>query len=186
QFVIFDEIQHASTTYQKVSSALKNAYWRLGLSATALMGGKENKLKSMAITGPLIFDLKLASLVKTKHLAKPTAIFIEMPLQSEDLQLDYLETWDELYSQGIVHNEVRNYIIAHILISMKNRGCSSLALVERLDHGHNIVDIMEEHRKGWRIEYVSGEHDSDKREEVKADLQAGILDVLVTSRIFNE
>jgi superfamily II DNA or RNA helicase len=186
EFVIFNEVHHASKSYHKVSRVLKNAYWRLGVSATVLMGNKEKKLNSMALTGPLLLDVKLDKLVKSKHLAKPTAIFIEIPMQSEDVQLEYAESWGELYFQGIVYNEVRNYILAHALIAMKNRGCSSLALVERIEHGHNIVNIMEEHRKGWNVQYVSGEHDSKTRDKAILDIQNKALDVLVTSRIFNE
>lgn len=78
QFCIFDEVQHASKDYQKVSRKLTNAYYRLGLSATPQMGDKGSKLQEMALCGPIIYQEKLHKLVKDGILAKPTAIFLDI------------------------------------------------------------------------------------------------------------
>jgi len=185
EFVIFDEVQHSSSTYQKVSKALKNAYWRLGLSATVMMGTKEEKLKSMAMTGPMIYDVKMKKMVDDEQLAKPTAIFIEIPSFDSDPRWDLME-FDELYSEGIVRNEFRNMALAHAIIEMRTRGYGSLVLVEKLNHGENILALMDEHRENWNVQYISGKDSAEIRDQAKTDLQSTKLDVLITSRIFNE
>jgi superfamily II DNA or RNA helicase len=185
EFVIFDETQHASTSFQKISRALKNAYYRLGLSATVMMGEKEEKLKAQALTGPMIVDVEMKQLVDKKQLAKPTAIFIRIPRQSDDPPWNLMD-YTEQYSTGMVHNDFRNMILAYAISEMRTRGYASLVLVERLDHGENIIELLKELQGEWKVEYVSGKDSANKRDEVKTDIQTGALDVLVTSRIFNE
>jgi superfamily II DNA or RNA helicase len=177
-FVIFDEVHHASKTYQVVSRALKNARYRLGLSATALIASKENKLQSMSLTGPLIFEVKMETLVEQKHIAKPTIFFLDY--RCEDV---YGDEYSEVYDEGIVYNDERNMVIAITAMKQLRRGKSSLILVEKREHGEIILDLLKDKAK---VKYIHGDHTSNQRGEVSIDFQAGVLDILITSRIFNE
>jgi superfamily II DNA or RNA helicase len=183
--VIFDEAQHASRMYQEIGRALKAAYYRVGLSATVGLGQKEEKLKSMSLTGPMIYDVKMKRLVDKKQLAKPTAIFLRIPRMDTDPHWDLME-YDEQYDKGIVHNAFRNMVFAHVCMEMRRRGFASLLLIEKLAHGENIMALLDEHARKWKVDYVTGKHDSKVRTKVKSGLQTGDVDILVTSRIFNE
>jgi superfamily II DNA or RNA helicase len=177
EFVIFDEVHRASETYQKVAYHLKSARYRLGLSATALISGKENKLASMAITGPLIYEVRMKELVDVGRIAKPKIYFVEIADQI------WGEDWNMIYENGVVNHEERNMAIALIASRMYRKGMPSLILVEKLDHGKNIMNHI-----GDRIpvEYVSGSASSKKRADAILRLQAGDIGALISTRIFNE
>jgi len=183
EFVVWDEGHHASKTYQEVSRALRNAYYRLSLSATVGMGDKQEKLQAMALSGPLIYDVKMEKLVENKQLAKPTAIFVRIPHMPGDPPWE-LMNFQEQYEQGIMYNEFRNMVLAQAAMEMKEHGYSSLILVEKLIHGKSIIKNLKDYK--YKIAYVSGKDSADTRDDAALDLQSGELDVLITSRIFNE
>jgi superfamily II DNA or RNA helicase len=147
------------------------------------MGQKEEKLRSMALSGPMIYDVKMERLVNNEQLAKPTVIFIRIPKMDNDPDWEWMD-FSEQYDQGIINNEFRNMILAHAIIQMRVRGYSSLALIEKLDQGRNIAALLEGH--SLNIQYISGKDKAETRDEAKTNLQSRELDVLVTSRIFNE
>jgi superfamily II DNA or RNA helicase len=177
-FVVFDECHRASDSYQKISRVMPNAHWRLGLSATPLMGDLESKLQSLSITGPIIYEVKMETLVDEEHIAKPIVRFLEAPFE------EWIEDdWDIIYDRGIVNNEERNMMIAIIALKQLKQGKSSLILIEKLDHGERILELLKDKAT---VRYVHGEHDSDLRAEALTDLQTGEVDILIASRIFNE
>lgn len=185
EFVIWDETQHASDTYQNVSRKLKRAYYRVGFSATVGMGEKEERLKSMALSGPLIYDVKMKRLVDNKQLARPTIIFLRIPRMAGDPRWDLMD-FSEQYEKGIVYNEFRNTILAYAIYEMRKRGYGSLTLIEKLDQGYAITGILKQYMKQWNAKYISGKDSADIRDQAVIDLERGDLDILVTSRIFNE
>lgn len=177
EFIIFDEVHRASNTYQDVSSVMKMARWRIGLSATALIGEKEGKLRSQAITGPLIYEVKMKKLVDKKFIAKPLVYFINN-------KLDYISgDWMYVYENNIVHNEERNLMVCIAAMAMLKKGRSSLILVERKEHGSILCDML---NARCRSVYVDGDASSDERKSVLSDLQSGVIDVLISTKIFNE
>jgi superfamily II DNA or RNA helicase len=185
EVMIVDEVQHASKKYKTVEKQCKRARYRIGLSATAFMNkDKKRTLDICAITGPLIFEVEMDTLVKNKRLAKPHAFFIEIP---DDGNCWELLDWPNLYDEGIVNYPLRNMIFAYVAYTMRSRGYNSLALVERLQHGENLKNEILKLDSNINIRYITGEEKSQQaREDAISDIQTGVLDTLITSRIFNE
>ena len=177
EFLIIDEVHEASKSYRKIANLMVNARYRLGLSATPFMSGKENKFKTLALIGPIIYEVKMKKMVDDKKIAKPTMIFIENyidPIEGE---------WQEIYDQGIVFNEERNMKMAIIAIKKLREGKSSLILIEKTDHGYEIQKLLEDK---CNVKYVHGGHTSKQRKEALQDFSTGSIDVLIASRIFNK
>ncbi len=180
KLLIFDEVHRASSQYQTISKLCKNANWRLGLSATALIGRKDTKLRSMAITGPLIYEVKTKKLLDRGHIAKPIVTFIQLDDNLSDIYGD----WNTIYTKGIVEHDIRNIITTVIVKRMIKKSISSLVLVERKEHGESLEDFMRNHL--INVKYVSGSDNSNIRKDVKHDLNIGNLDAVISTRIFNE
>ena len=184
QFIIFDESHSASTMPTKVGWACKNAHYRLGLTATPLMGDKESKLQQMALTGSVIYDISMKELVNRGNLAKPTMFYLEMN-ENPDVPLEG-SSWDILYRDGIIFNEKRNLAIILSAVTMVQKGFGVLLLVERIEHGEIFLNLCKKYAEDLNVHYISGMHGSDDRDEAKAAIQNGKLDILITSRIFNQ
>jgi superfamily II DNA or RNA helicase len=179
EFVAIDECHRASDSYQKVSKMMPNARYRLGLSATPMMGDLENKLLTLSITGPIIYEVKMSKLVEEGRIAQPIVHMIDVPV---DEQLDF-EDYDTQYNKGVVYNDRRNMMIAIIALKQLKRGKRSLILIEKIEHGDQIRAYLQDKAK---IDYMHGEHSSELRGEALESLQSGELDILISSRIFNE
>ena len=177
EFLVIDEVHEASKSYRKIANLMVNARWRLGLSATPFMSGKENKFKTLALIGPIIYEVKMKKMVDDKKIAKPTMIFIRNhidPIEGE---------WQDIYDQGIVFNEERNLKIAIIALKRLKQGKSSLILIEKTEHGREIENLL---KSRCNVKYVHGEHSSKIRKEALQDFSIGSIDVLIASRIFNK
>lgn len=179
--VVFDEIHRASDRYKLVSRYMPNARWRLGLSATACISGRENELDSMAITGPIIYDIPMADLVDKGMIAKPKVFFVDgipygkkMPRHAK---------WDDVYECGIVSNQGRNLTASIIAVDLSRVGKRVMILVEKREHGKILEEMIS---RKVTAKYVDGLSDSLERETALHDIQSGNIDVLVSTRIFNE
>jgi superfamily II DNA or RNA helicase len=178
-FVIFDECHLSSGDYQLVSMSLTHAGWRLGLSATPLLGGKKQKLFTMAMTGDLLYEQEIETLAERGDVVKPTVFFVRCDHSPSNM----VQYWEDAYREGIIENEKRNKMIGYISMS-KAKSNQVLILVESIEQGNFLNNLIKD--KGYKSDFVYGKHDGDKRQAAIHDIQSGRLDVLIASRIFNQ
>jgi len=180
EYVVFDECHRASTSYQAVSLAMPKARWRLGLSATACITGKENSLYTQALTGPIIYEIDMEKLVDEGRIAKPVVYFIDIPNKNK---VKEWTKWPSIYQDGIVQHHVRNLLVTNVAVRMSRMHKVVLVLVESVEHGHTLESLI---GKYCVCQFVSGSDLTEDRKEALEDLQKRRIDVLVATRIFDE
>jgi superfamily II DNA or RNA helicase len=180
EYVVFDEVHHSSRSYQAVSMFLPNARWRLGLSATACISSKQNAMDSQALTGSIIYEIGMETLVEEGRIAKPKVFFVDIPYSKKGIKWT---DWLDIYSKGIVTHSERNLLVAIISLRLVKRGKSVLILVEAVDHGRILQEILEPKA---RVQFISGSSELDERLRAQNDLEQGVAEILITTRIFAE
>ncbi len=144
-----------------------NAPYRFGFTGTST-GRSDNKdLIVHGLIGQPIRLIEPQELVKAGYIADVQASM-------------YYGNWEGNYNHLedllIVHNPVRNELIKKIVKNNPNR--TILILVRRLDHG----EILKSMFKG--SVFVSGELSTEEREEIREDVKAGRVKILIASGVY--
>ena len=165
-----------SDTYWRVSMQAKNAYFRVGLSATPLARGDRKTLLAIASLGPVVYRIKTQSLIKKGKLAKPTVRVVEM-----QHGVVHKPTWQGVYSEAIVRNTQRNNKIVRIAVRAAKPG---FLFVTQVKHGKLLEKML--WKAGVKAKFVWGAQAPQAREALVRQLVLGQYDVLVTSVVFQE
>ena len=136
----FDECHHlVSDMWTRVGMSCK-APMRAGLSASAFDDPNERYYEDMLLigqTGDVVCYVPPKWLIDRKYLAEPlihyTAINTPRPRSMD---------WMTVYKEGIVNNNYRNYLIAGYAHLLRNFGHKVLILVQRIDHGKNLLNLL--------------------------------------------
>jgi superfamily II DNA or RNA helicase len=136
--LIIDEAHHvAAKTYHKLNKSVwKGIYYRAFLTATPFRNRTEETMLFEGIAGQVIYSLSYKDAVKNKYVAPIDAYYIEIPKQDVDGF-----TWAQVYSQLVVNNEVRNQILAKLLLTLQLSGVSTLCLVKEIAHGNKLANL---------------------------------------------
>lgn len=178
--VIVDESHHASSTsFFDVLQNLPNAYIRVGLTGTVDKKNPVNEMRLYSCTGTIINKISNAYLIKKGVSAKPICMMFKV----SQPELDEFE-YADAYNLGIVNNDFRQEIIRDICEKETNSGNTVLVLVERIEHGNNIEEVLKPLNK--EVYFTNGELSSDEREDLLNRLKNNELDVLIASNILDE
>ena len=136
----FDECHHlVSDMWTRVGVSC-NAPMRAGLSASAFDDPNERYYEDLLLigqTGDVVCYVPPKWLIDRKYLAEPlihyTAINTPRPRTMD---------WMTVYKEGIVNNNYRNYLIAGYAHILRNFGHKVLILVQRIDHGKNLLNLL--------------------------------------------
>jgi len=155
-----------------------NAYFRYILSATPLMRDDNRNLMVIGATGPVIFKVGAAQLIKEKVLAEPKVEFLRVdsgvPITGESYQ--------EIYEKGITNNKFRNSLILKKVKEHKRD--QVLVLVRIIKHGKNLQTLFT--KEGVKSEFIWGDDEEDHRRNSLDDFKRRKLKVLVSSIILKE
>ncbi|MBA7631294.1 ATP-dependent RNA helicase SrmB [subsurface metagenome] len=155
-----------------------NAYFRYILSATPLMRDDNRNLMVIGATGPIIFKVGAAQLIKEKVLAEPKVEFLRVdagvPITGKSYQ--------EIYENGITNNEFRNSLILKKV--KEHKGDQVLVLVRIIKHGKNLQTLFA--KEGVKSEFIWGDDEGDHRRNSLDDFKRRKLKVLVSSIILKE
>ena len=176
--LVVDEVHHSGTRYREVLNNMPLARYRFGLSATPFMSGKENKLETMGLIGPLVYENKMERLAQRGRIVKPKVYFMRVKRPKI-----FGDDWGEVYEFGIVTHRRRNMMISLAAVKMLRKGLRPLILIEKIEHGKILYDMLKDHVK---VEFVWGEDEAERRSAVLHELQHGDLEILISSRIFDE
>jgi superfamily II DNA or RNA helicase len=92
--------------------------------------------------------------------------------------------WQDAYDEGIVYNDKRNKMIAVAAITMFSKDKKVLILVEAIDQGNSILEILR--KKNLEVDFIYGKHSGEQRSEANNKIQSGELDILIASRVYNQ
>ena len=176
--VVADEAHTAAAdSFFRVVMALRNAAWRIGLSATPLDRSDRRSTYVIACLGPIVYRIKTATLVAAGAVARPT---IHMVKVDHGKQRTF-SSYDSAYKSRIVQSARRNEIVVKVTAAAE-KPC--FVFVRQEAHGHALANMLQ--RRGMQTRFIYGAHSGDARDRSVRDLVAGRLDVVVASVVFQE
>ncbi len=188
--VFVDECHGVSNnSYLKV---LKNceAYYRFGLSGTPLDRTDNANLYIIGAFGPVIYKVSSSELIEDGILVKPRIIFIPSGDYRGAMakhEFEESRNWQEVYSNGIVHNPNRNQMIMEIVEKLLTDWgrTNVLVLIREIEHGKTLQEKFEKELM-ISVPFI---HGSTKKDEIAYHLnqfKRGKLPILIASTILDE
>lgn len=176
QALAVDEV-HAqpAASFYRVTMAMRDAYFRVGLSGTPLDRGPVDVLRTVGAIGPLVYKIPASVLVEAGVLARPVVRML--PCRQEG-RTDV--SWRAVYEQLVVHSRARNDILERA-VEMAQR--PTLLFVDEIAHGVEMVRRLE--RAGVRVAMVDGGNHGAHGNLTRALVEAR-LDVLVATVVWQE
>lgn len=170
---IFDETHRLGAGKWRRVGRMCNARYRFGLSATALLREDNANLEIVGICGDILQVVKAKTLQDQGFLVPCRIEFVDVFSEKKRF-LDY----QDAYRVHIVENEDRNNAVLSEVMRLAGSGRKVLVLVDRVEHGR----VFE--RMGF--EFVHGQSSLDERRKAVEDLNAGLIRVLVATKVFGE
>ena len=178
--IIIDEAHHViANSFYDVFSQLSNASIRLGLTGTVDKKNLINEMKLYSCTGSILTKISNDFLIKSRVSAKPICIMFKI----DSPELSGME-YQDAYRYGIIENEIRHDVIYHICDKETAANHTVLILVERLDHGQNIQEVLQP--LGKKVYFTNGQLSSNERIHLLDKMRDGELDILISSNILDE
>ncbi len=186
--VIFDEVHHVSAkSLYNIAMKCSNATL-IGLSATPFRAYRPEIMKINAAVGDIVYQISMRELIEQGYLCDAE---IRIKDLEQDIEVEYWDTYHEIYDKAIVNNNKRNQNIYKIAYGEAVEGLV-LILVDKIEHGQKILnelkDYIHNHYLGDdtenKIIFVHGS--SKKRKEKFDDIKAGKYDIVIASKIYGE
>lgn len=178
--VVVDEVHHAGCAeyvhvLEKVMAPI-----RLGLTATLPKEG-ESYLTAVGLLGPVLEELTINQGTELGILAVPR---IKLLRTTKDHDIAYMRNYQEVYDAAVVNRKERNDLIAKTAKAHIDKGDTVLILINRIEHGENIVDSLE--ALGRSAMFVRGATKDTDRMTIKKDLDSGKIQCVVASTVWVE
>lgn len=176
--LIVDEGHHTkATTWYRLIQRI-DAPYRYILSGTPF--GSDNGLLVEAAVGPVIARVSNKELIDLGVSAKPIIRMVECdePMLKANLG------WADVSKRGIVDNDHRNAMIAKEAKRFVMQKKPVLILIRELAHGDNVMHALAAH--GVRAAFSHGKMQDSMIDRNKAMFEAGRIQVLVASTIYDE
>jgi len=179
--VVVDEVHHVSSFKCEYAELLKNLMCpiRFGLTAT-LPTDREARMAAEGYLGPIIDEVTLEEGIEKEILAKPELRILQVPEDTTIKQMAY----PEAYQKGIVERKARHRLTMKTAKTCVDKGESVLILIERIEHGVNLMQMAE--LIGPETLFIQGGTDDDIREEVKTQIKNKNSMCVIATRIWNE
>lgn len=173
QTIIIDECHGTKAkVLQKISKCITNAEYRIGFTGTLPDNEKESeRMLIKGVLGPVI-DKKLEeSLTEDDYLAnmKVDVIFLD----HEDKN-DFEDFWKE--RQYIEENKERNNLITNFAKKHAKNNENALILVEKIDHGKTLQDMLPD-----GTSFIRGEMGVEERQEITNHLKKNNGNIVVAT-----
>jgi superfamily II DNA or RNA helicase len=179
--VMMDECHRiAAPTAMDVLSAIKNAPYRFGFSASPWRDDGAD-LALEAVFGQVAYTISATALIDMGFLVRPIISFKSVPPKAYPKKTKYAE----VYTDYIVNNDARNAIGVKAAQRNLARGIRTLVLVRQIAHGKHIQEWLSK-SLGFDVPFLSGKDDSTVRNAVIGDMRAGRLPMLIATTIADE
>ena len=200
--ILVHNCQHLpSRTFVDICNSAKNAYYRIGVSATPWRDAGDDLLID-AVINKRDLDKKVTAseLIKLGFLTPCNIHTIKINDRYKG------KNYHKVYKDAIVYNNKRNNIIAKLAIKLKDRRHEKvLVLIKIVEHGEILLDLISKHteiktftqkiinKRGnevevevKNVEFLSGKDKFEKRQAVIAAAREGKVDILIGSTIADE
>lgn len=184
-----------SDTFQAIMDSMPNAVVRVGMTGT-IPTDKVKAFKVFRVTGEVLTKISNAKLISKGVSAKPAVFLykIDERMFFDRDNADGLTIYQAALDDLVIHCDRRNYVIARICEKEVREGRHVLILVERLEHGANIVKAILKYasnfslngENGHSVFFTNGQETMQNREKSLEELRLGHLDVLVSTAILDE
>lgn len=173
--LIIDEAHHvAASTYQKLNkTAWRNIYYRFFLTATPFRNQSNEQMLFEAIAGSVIFSLPYRTAVDKGYIVPVDGYYIEVPKRKTEGF-----TWQEVYKELVVQNEVRNEKIANLLGFLEAQKKATLCLVKEVAHGKRLSALS-------GVPFANGA-DNESRQYIQQFNEGKIKALIGTTGILGE
>jgi superfamily II DNA or RNA helicase len=176
--LIVDECHHSSAdSFYTVGMDMKNAFYRFGLSGTAMKRDVLSNMKMMAMLGPPIYKLRSRELIDSGDLCP---IGIVMIKNDECIKHG---TFAEIYKAAITESISRNSKITEIAKQEFLAGRRILILVRHIEHGNILSRMLT--MADCPNTFISGSDSSEQRASVKTAFEQEKF-ILIASTIYSE
>ena len=135
--LIIDEAHLAAVITEEIGNQAKNAYFRLGLSATPFRTDNQ-EIRIEGTLGGKICEVSASDLVERGYLVPPKIFVVNIDT------VEPAQTYHEVYNLNIVNCWERNFRIKQFAEGMKAKGIPTLILVERKEHGDILEGMIED------------------------------------------
>lgn len=179
---IGDEFHHAkSDTWYTSLLKCENALYKIGLTGSIDTSDPLTVQRLKALCGEIIVKISNDYLIERGISARPT--IHSVPIASPD-NIEEISEYQVAYDQGIVNNEFRNKLIAKITEKCYHDDKGILIIVNFLQHGNNISDLLTEY--DIPHEFIYGDLDKTTRKQHLTDMKEGKLKVLIATSLIDE
>lgn len=181
--VISDECHRVSGNMWVSILKKCNAFYRYGLSATALMRDEVSNMIVRGMTGDEITGITNQELTECGVSAKASVYLFDMNRFGSPV-LAKRHTFDVAYDIGVVSNPQRNTLIVDTARHFLNLGKSVFIIVHRIEHGRILSEIFR--RVGLEVPFISGEEDPNIIKSRLKEFENRTLKCIVSSSISDE
>lgn len=181
-FLTLEEAHEVSGTgFFELCNAMKNAHYRLALTATPNMkDSEEANMRLTAVTGPIGIKVSEKTLIDAGILARPIFQFVNSKAPAG---VTRGSSFPAAYERGIVKNVGRNLQILEHVKEAKRHGLTAMVLVQRTDHGTALETLLK--GAGLKARFIKGEDSQEIRQGALDLLGAGKIDVLLGTSILD-
>lgn len=135
--LIIDEAHLAAVVTEEIGNQAKNAYYRLGLSATPFRTDNQ-EIRIEGTLGGKVCEVSASDLVERGFLVPPKIFVVNISTVEPG------QTYHEVYNLNIINCWERNFRIKQFAEGMKAKGIPTLILVDRIEHGNILEGMIED------------------------------------------
>lgn len=176
--LIVDEA-HSIKRDNKISKCIEKIVtkYRFGFTGT-LAENTEDRIKNLGLLGPVRYEKTSKQLRDEGVLSNVTVRKANLIYPEPHDKMNYREEVEHLYG-----NEYRNKFLNDLCSKLDK---NILLLVNRLEHGHNLLNYFNNNINNKKIYFIRGEIDTDTRDEIKKlmEKEDNILCIAIT-KIFS-
>lgn len=183
QQVIYDEVHGAaSPTCQTLMNRFVNAYYRYGLSATAMLRADQKHYYVIGAFGPVLHKITFKEAVTDlKAVAAPQVVYL--PYQHEPTDTS-LAVWHDAYMAAISNNQPRN---AAAISAIQSAPKPIMVFTKSVEHARSIyARLRDRNPSGFRTALATGETGKAENAQTLANIKRGELDILVCTDVFQQ
>lgn len=174
QGMFVDEVhQLPANSFYEVAMNIPNAYYRFGMSGTALLRSDSRSMFIVSAMGEPIYQVSAKDLIDAQHISRPTIKFV--PFATD---IPKSKTYIGAYTE-LVTCVRRNQLIAQMAHAARK---PALVFVRRDKHG---LDLKKRIAKlGHNVEFVNGKWSLKRRKEAIRKLRCLELDVVICTKVW--
>lgn len=182
--IVVDEAHHSGADgYFKTLLSFPNAQYKYAMTGSIDRRDKLLLQRMRGLYGDVINAVTNDELIERGVSAKPTITMINvkgnLTLEPQDEK-----NFIKITELGIVKNDTRNTIITQIAKKMYHLDKPTLITVNRVEHGEILRDMLSD--EGIPSVFLSGDDDSETRQQAIKGMTDGSVKVLIATSIFDE